>query len=292
MSTTMLFLPPCRTRKAFTLVELLVTIAVIGVLAALLLPALSSARDRALGAQCMSNCRQLMLGWMLYSDDYGGRLPYNIGGTGADRGVGPRSDVNWAYGIQDWELKPDNTNSARLASTGLGPYLSGNPTVYRCPADRVLSSVQRGAGWSERARSYSMNAMMGNAGPATADGFNVNNPGYAQFFRIHNIPSPSRMFVFVDEHPDSINDGYFLNRADEHEWIDLPASYHNDAASFAFADGHSEIHKWTQPSTVHPARPDAAPLPMYVRYSELEDWKWVISRMSISTDSYEAAAGY
>ncbi|MCB1127715.1 MAG: hypothetical protein KDM81_14575, partial [Verrucomicrobiae bacterium] len=112
-------------------------------------------------------------------------------------------------------------------------------------------------------------------------GMNVNNPGYRQFLRSSHIPSPSRLFVLVDEHPDSINDGYFLNRADEREWIDLPASYHGRAASFSFADGHAESHRWMVRSTLQPARPDGALLPFYLDPEELADWRWVVERMSI-----------
>jgi len=277
-----------KVRAGFTLVELLVVIAVIAVLAALLLPALSKAKERALGAQCLSNTRQLTFAWMLYADDHRGHLPYNIGGTGTDRGLGARSPLNWANGILDWYLTPDNTNTVMLKESGIGPYLSGGTSVYRCPSDHVLSSDQRDAGWSGRARSYSMNAMMGNAGPASETGANVNNPGYRQFFLIHQVPNPSRFFVFLDEHPDSLNDGYFLNRGDEREWIDLPASYHNGAAMFSFADGHSELHRWVEASTIQPARPDAARLPLDLKYSEMDDWRWVMERMSVGAISYHS----
>jgi len=271
---------------AFTLIELLVVVALIAILAALLLPALSKAKHRAFGVQCLNNCRQLTLGWIIYADDFRGYLPYNIGGIGgadAERAIGNRSSLNWADGILDWYLTPDNTNTMLLKESGLGPYVSGSVAVYRCPSDRVLSSDQRNEGWSARARSYSMNAMMGNAGPATLQGENVNNPDYVQFFRIHQIPAPARFFVFLDEHPDSINDGYFINRGDKHEWVDLPASYHDGAASFSFADGHSELHKWVSPSTLKPARPDATKLPFYLHQPELADWNWVMERMSVGS---------
>ena len=270
-------------RSGFTLIELLVVIALVGILSALLLPALSGARSRAQGMQCLNNVRQLALGSRMYADDYQDHLPYNVGGAGTHRGVAARHALNWAYGILDWELTPDNTNDLRLVRSGLAPYVAGNAAVYRCPSDRVLSSLQRAEGWDRRVRSYSMNAMMGNAGAASVSGANVNNPSYVQFFRLTQVPSPARMFVFLDEHPDSINDGYFLNRGDEREWIDLPASFHNGAAALSFADGHAELRQWVEASTRQPARPDGAPLPLYLGYSELADWKWVLERMSVST---------
>ena len=272
-----------RARCAFTLVELLVVVGVMGVLAALLLPSLAKARAKALGIQCLGNTRQLALACLLYADDYQGRLPYNVGAAGTTRGVAARRAQNWADGILDWELTSDNTNTALLAGGGLGSYTIATTALYVCPSDRVLSTRQRAAGWVRRARSYSMNAMMGDAGDASATGRNENNPYYVQFFKLDSIPAPSWMFVFVDEHPDSLNDGYFLNRAGVPEWIDLPASYHAGSAAFSFADGHAVVHQWRLSSTKQPARPDGAPLPLRLSPSETEDWQWVISRMSVGT---------
>ena len=108
---------------------------------------------------------------------------------------------------------------------------------------RLEEYEDTGAGWSERVRSYSMNAMVGDAGALSQTGTNVNNPSYKQFFRLTDIPKPSSIFVFLDEHPDSINDAGFFN-PNQTSWIDQPANYHNAAAGFSFADGHAEIHKW------------------------------------------------
>ena len=145
-----------------------------------------------------------------------------------------------------------------------------------------LRHVQREAGWSTRLRSYSMNAMLGDAGEISQTGFNRNNPNYVQFFKLSSIPEPSDIFTFLDEHPDSINDGYFLNKAYRRQWIDLPASYHDGAAAFAFADGHATLHRWTQPLTRQPPRPDAASLPLDIPAGETTDYEWVVARMSLT----------
>ena len=271
-----------RTSRGFTLLELLVVVVVIGVLASLLLPALAKARSRAQGIMCLNNTKQLNLAWVLYADDNNGRLPYNLGGDLANRGIAPRSYFNWVNNILDWELSSDNTNTATITEASLARYNAITPAAYRCPSDNVLSRVQRNAGWSGgRVRSYSMNAMIGDAGEVSVSGGNQNNPGYVQFFTLASIPSPARIFVFLDEHPDSINDGYFLNRAYGSEWIDLPASYHNGAASFSFADGHAEAHRWVLAFTRRSPNPDAAPLPLSVSKSDRTDFDWVIERMSV-----------
>jgi prepilin-type N-terminal cleavage/methylation domain-containing protein/prepilin-type processing-associated H-X9-DG protein len=284
----------CKARAAgFTLVELLTVIAIIAVLAALVLPALSRAKERARAIICLNNTRQLLLAWQIYAGDNDERLPYNLGMAGSSF----RTDLNWVNNVMTWDLSSDNTNLATLTHASLGSYVSGNTSVYRCPSDEALSSVQSAAGWSARIRSYSMNAMVGDAGNFTANGFNINNPDYTQFFMTTQIPQPSEIFVFLDEHPDSIDDGYFLNKSPDNnyaaadgaaynsaQWTDLPASYHNGATAFSYADGHSSLHRWQQPDTIRPPLPNAANLPISIPSkpaAALADFDWVMDHMSV-----------
>ncbi|MBW8864684.1 MAG: DUF1559 domain-containing protein [Verrucomicrobia bacterium] len=284
-------------RPAFTLIEVLVVIAIIAVLAALLLPALSKARERGLAMVCLNNTKQLALGVVLYADDHEGRFPYNLGMSGPPTSSS-RTNANWVNNVMTWDLSSDNTNLATIKDAALAPYLSGSPAVFRCPSDHVLSSVQIAAGWDARIRSYSMNALVGNAGPLSASGQNVNAPHYKQFFKPTQIPRPSEIFVFLDEHPDSIDDGYFVNRegttstttsgggysssvTTTPEWTDLPASYHNRSAAFSFSDGHSSLHHWLGRRTTRPSMPNAANLPMAVLQDDLTDFQWVMDHMSI-----------
>jgi prepilin-type processing-associated H-X9-DG protein len=259
-------------------------IALIALLAAMLLPAISKAKARTQGMACLNNNRQLAAAWLLYADDHNDRLPYNLGGPNRES-VAQRTNLNWVNNILDWNTSnSDNTNMATITEASLGPYASRAVAIYRCPSDSVLSAIQRQAGWSGRVRSYSMNAMVGDAGDLSQQGFNLNNPDYVQFFKLSSIPKPANIFVFLDEHPDSINDGYFLNKAYYHEWVDLPASYHNGAATFSFADGHSLLRQWEHARTKRPALPDAARLPLYIPASETDDFNWVLTHMSIGRD--------
>src|SRR5204863_7592628 len=98
--------------------------------------------------------------------------------------------------VMSWFVETDNTNTVQEVRGGLGPYTSRSASLYRCPSDSVVSDLQRDAGWRQRVRSYSMNEMIGNAGEFTAAGKNVNNPSYKQFFKLNEIPDPSRIFVF------------------------------------------------------------------------------------------------
>ena len=277
-----------RQRTGFTLIELLVVIAIIAILAALIMPALSKARMRAQAISCLNNTRQLGLACQLYTDDHDSLLPFNL----LMKEFSFRTNINWVNNVMTWDTNSDNTNTATITEASLGPYVSGATGIFHCPSDRALSTAQSAAGWDHRLRSYSMNAMVGNAGDASNNGGNSNNPGYKQFFKTTQIPHPSEIFVFLDEHPDSINDGYFLNKeaavkygayggSSHNEWTDLPASYHNGSAAFAFADGHASLHRWTNPDTVRPAQPNAAALPRAINSNAHSDFDWVMQHMSI-----------
>jgi prepilin-type N-terminal cleavage/methylation domain-containing protein/prepilin-type processing-associated H-X9-DG protein len=268
---------PRRPPGAFTLIELLVVIAVIGILASLLLPALARTRTQAQGAYCQNNARQLVLGCLMYCDDNAGYFPYNMAGSAV------HTNLNWAMDVLDWDTTPDNTNTALLTSAALGPYVARSFAVFRCPSDAVLSAIQRGSGWPNRARSYSMNASVGDAGEITQGGSNTNNPDYIQFFKLSSVPAAAQIFVFIEEHPDTISDGYFINRAYSDEWIRLPASYHNGCANISFTDGHAEMHHWRDAATLAPNEPDGAASLVftYLPDDRQEDLDWVISHMSV-----------
>ena len=112
--------------------------------------------------------------------------------------------------------------------------------------------------------------------------------GVVDLLRDHlaDVPEPSRIFSLIEEHPDSINDGYFLNRFYTGRWIDLPASHHMGGANLAYVDGHVEWHRWRSSTTRPPPLPDADQLPLWVPLEERVDLQWVLSQTSIYSERH------
>jgi len=273
--------PHFRQQNAFTLIELLVVMAVSGILAALLLPALPRAKSQAQGTLCENNTRQLILGCLMYCDDNMGFFPYNMAGEAV------HTNINWASDLLDWETNSDDTNTALLTTdAALGNYEAQSPAAFHCPSDTVLSSIQQSAGWLNRARTYSMNASVGDAGEITQSGVNTNNPKYVQFFKLSAVPQPAQIFVFMEEHPDTIYDGYFLNRAYPRQWMRLPASYHDGSANISFADGHAELHHWQDADTTPASVPDDAASVLFTNlpFAQQSDFEWVITHMTVKAN--------
>jgi prepilin-type processing-associated H-X9-DG protein len=246
------------------LIELLVVIAIIAILAAMILPALSKAKTKAQGVQCMNNTKQLTIAWRLYSEDSKDSLPFGYATIATAKpyswvpsgppldldDANPRTQGNWDY-------------DATIRKSPIWPYCGSSVGIWHCPADTsygINSLNQR----VPRVRSVSMNNWVGGNGdvPPNKDfrGYWGQGAPWVVFRKLGQMlnPGPAMTFVLLDERQDSINDGYFVTEMDGYpslastKLVDYPASYHNNAAGFSFADGHSEIHKWRDGRTIPP----------------------------------------
>jgi prepilin-type processing-associated H-X9-DG protein len=225
---------------AFTRADFLAMIGILALLALVFRPAFASTRANTRALACLNNMRQLVSAWRMYAEDNQDRLPPNVGSSGK----------GWVAGWLDWSAgNPDNTNTLFLVNSKLGPYIT-NPAVYKCPADTYL--CVEGGRRMPRVRSVSMNGFVDGSGSGSSwySGWHY----YKKYSDIQ-APSPVRLWVFTEEHPDSINDAWLITDVtNPNSWLDLPASYHDGACNFSFADGHGELNKWLDKTTLVPVR--------------------------------------
>jgi prepilin-type N-terminal cleavage/methylation domain-containing protein len=240
-----------KSRDGFTLIELLVVIAIIAILAAMLLPALNKAKIRAQGISCVNNMKQMGTAAIMYGGDNADSIPANVPlQDGGDTLFNNRP--NWVDGTFAWNGGGENptgcetnifylgtgsqTANGRTLVGSIGPY-SKAPDVYKCPADRYLLGTYK----RERVRSISANAYVGAGGSSFVNG---QYRDYQKFSQFGLGLGSSDCFVFLDENPASLNDGYFLFIPDGTGINDRPAVNHGDQSSFSYADGRAQLHKW------------------------------------------------
>jgi len=233
--------------RGFTLLELIVVMAILSILAAFLFPTIQGVRNGARTVVCMNNLRQLQTAWHLYPSDYRDILVPNNYVYNGLLNVPLVTNVSWCPGLASTDVTFDNIRSGLLF-----PYARA-VGIYHCPADRSTVNETN----IPRTRSYNMSQ--------SVNGYPEYDPAlfaqFPSFKKLEHIitPSVSQLFVFVDVHEDEITDSIFGTPTqvwgNTNTWWDIPANRHNQGANFSFADGHAERWRWDVPKKVWSAFP-------------------------------------
>lgn len=255
LPTTKHFFSHCRRNVAFTLIELLVVIAIIAILAAMLLPALAKAKGKAHAIACMSNTKQIMLGWLLSTGDNEEQFPKKFYPNAAD--WGNSENTNFLKYAESAAIDARTTLAEYVKSIG----------VYKCPADLRNDPITGTRLFSISGSAWVAGVSVSAANPSQISGRTYSSVGAKKTSEL-NKPGAANVIVALDEHPDSIDDalchivgGYALANG---QIRNIPASYHyGGGANISYADGHSEIKKWkddrTKPKILGTRQPATSP---------------------------------
>jgi prepilin-type N-terminal cleavage/methylation domain-containing protein/prepilin-type processing-associated H-X9-DG protein len=264
----------CFSAGAFTLVELLVVIAVIAILAALLMPALTGAKKQAARIQCISNEKQLILAWAIYSTDNNESLVLNGGDTSR---TSTQAHL-WVHGGNHGSADT-LTNTSYLTGRNFALFARSLPSekIYKCPADSSTWPL-----WSSKLtyvtelRSYAMNSYLGTAGAGAVPPVKLDSAYkvYTKSSQFGTV-SPINRFVFMDVNPASICTPAFGVDMSLQNWIHYPSDLHRRGGVLAFADGHVESHLWEDPRTMLHLADGQAYIPHNISSPNNPDLAWI-----------------
>lgn len=237
--------------QGFTRIDLLAMLVML-LLCGVVVAGANRSKTGSQATQCLTAKHRLATAWSLFTLDNDGAAPGSIHGALAQNPVANATTRPWAQGWLDWGSRTDNTNFSILISpsySSIAQYIAEDRKIFRCPSDVYISSIQRQLGWTERVRSVSHSVHVGSGNGGPGDG-----PWNSAYIKVRKLsemvnPNPAETYIFLDEHPDSMNDPAFFSPFGDTtsgSWshVDGPGNFHDGAGAITFADGRAEIRSW------------------------------------------------